>query len=197
MPTLPRPRTRSTGPVGTTPGPPHPQSRRGGTSPNTPSMVNISPVHYGPDPHQLEGPPIEATPFNVPQHVLPWSPLALIGEHFQTTGFALLSLSTPYEPLAMEPPPRYLMTSPDRGMPTTLMELLSQMIHSRLETLRMPLRMQEPSTFREPYPVANPLTVPAMFIHSPDPQPSSGDSPLVAMTQSFTRAEEEYFHTFS
>src|SRR5882724_5363411 len=100
MPALPRHRTRSTGPVGTTLGPPCPQSRRGGMSPNTPSVVNVSPVHHSPDPHQMEGPPIKVTSFYVPQHVLPLSPLALIGELAQTTGFAPLLSSTPYDPLA-------------------------------------------------------------------------------------------------
>src|SRR5882724_8150928 len=149
-------------------------------SPNIPSMVNVSPVHHSPDLHQMEGPPIEATPFNVPQHVLPQSPLAPIGEHSQITRFTLLSSSTPYEPLAREHPPGYLTTSPSRGMPRTFMELLSQMIHSWLETPHTPSHMQGPSTFREPYLVANPPTAPATFVHSPDPQPISGDSPLVA-----------------
>src|SRR5882724_8180696 len=104
MPAVPRPRTHSTGPVGTTPGPPRPQSRRGGTSPTTPSLVNVSPVHHSPDLRQMEGPPTKATPFNVPQHVLPRSPLVLIGEHSQVTGFTLPSSLTPYKPLVREPP---------------------------------------------------------------------------------------------
>src|SRR5882724_5274913 len=196
MPALPRPRTHSTGPVGTTPGPPHLQSRRGGMSLNTPSVVNISPVHHSPDLHQMEGPPTEATPFNIPQHVLPQSPLAPIGEHSQIAGFTLLSSSTPYKPLAREPPPGYPIMSPSRGAPSTFMELLSQMIHLWLETPHTPSRMQGPSMFRDPYPVANPLTAPATFVHFPDPQPVSGDSPWVATTQRFTLAEEEYLHTF-
>src|SRR5882724_7639524 len=106
-------------------------------SPNTPSVVNVSPVHHGPDPRQLEGPLIEVTPFNVPQHILPWSPLAPIGEHPQTTGFAPPSLSTPYEPLTREPPPRYPTTSPTRGMPSTFRDPLSWMIRARLETTCM------------------------------------------------------------
>src|SRR5882724_2570957 len=176
MPAVPRPRTHSTGPVGTTPGPPRPQSRRGGTSLMTPSLVNISPVHHSPDLHQMEGPPTKATPYNVPQHVLPWSPLAPIGEYPQVTGFAPLSASTPYESLTREPPPGYPTASPSCGAPSTFMEPLSRMIHSRLETPRTPLRLQGSSTFREPYPVANPPTAPAAFVHSPDPQPASGDS---------------------
>src|SRR5882724_260072 len=129
MPAVPRPRTHSTGPVGTTPGPPHPQSRRGGMSPTTPSLVNVFPVHHSPDLRQMEGPPTKATPFNVPRHELPRSPLAPIREHSQFTGFAPPSLSTPYEPLAREPPPRYPTSSPARGMPNTFMEPLSQIIH--------------------------------------------------------------------
>src|SRR5882724_963596 len=121
MPTIPRPCTHSTGPVGTTLGPPHLWSRRGGTSPTNPSLVNVSPIHHSPDLCQMEGPPTEVTPFNVPQHVLPWSPLAPIGEHSQFTGFALPSSSTPYEPLIREPPPRYPTPSPARGMPSTFM----------------------------------------------------------------------------
>src|SRR5882724_5295896 len=138
----------------------------------------------------MEGPPTEATPFNVPQHVLPWSPLALIGEHSPFTGFSLPSLSTPYEPLTREPPPRYLTSSRAKGVPSTFMEPLSRIIHLQLEMPCTPSRLQGPSTFREPYPVANPPMAPTTFVHSPDPQPVSGDSPLVAMTCRFTQVEE-------
>src|SRR5882724_6475666 len=196
MPTVPRPHMCSTGPVGTTLGPPRLQSRRGGMSPTTPSLVNVSPIHHSPDLRQMEGPPTEATPFNVPRHVLPRSPLALIREHSQFTGFALPSSSTPYELLAREPPPRYPTSSPARGMPNTFMEPLSQIIHLRLETPCTPSHLQGPSTFREPYPVANPPKAPAAFVHSPDSRPVSGDSPLVAVTHRFMQAEEEYLHTF-
>src|SRR5882724_4736238 len=120
----------------------------------------------------------------------------LIGEHLQITGFSPPSSLTPYEPLAREPPPGYPITSPSRGVPSTFMELLSQMIHSWLETLHMPSHMQGPSAFGEPYPVAQHPTAPETFVHSPYPQPISGDSPLVAVTQRFTLAEEEYLHTF-
>jgi len=44
------------------------------------------------------------------------------------------------------------------------MELLSQMIHLWLETPRTLSRMQGPSTFREPYPVAQPPMAPATFV---------------------------------
>src|SRR5882724_3588250 len=179
MPAIPRPRMRSTGPVGTTPGPPLPQSRRGGTSPTTPSLVNVSPIHHSLGLHQMEGPPTEVTPFNVPRHVLPRSPLAPIGEHPQVTGFTPPSSSTPYELLRREPPPGYPTASPSRGAPSTFMEPLSRMIHSRLEMPRTPSRLQGPSTFREPYPEANPPTDPAAFGHSPDPRLDSEYSRLV------------------
>src|SRR5882724_8489734 len=165
-------------------------------SPNTPSVVNVSPVPHSPDLHQLESPLIEVTPFNVPQHVLPWSPLVPIGEHSQITRFALPLLSTPYKPLMREPLPEYPITSPSRGAPSTFMEPLSRMVHSRLETPCTPSRMQGPSTFREPYPVTQTPMAPATFVDSPDPQLIAGDSPLVAATQRFTLVEEEYLHTF-
>src|SRR5882724_3782853 len=164
-------------------------------STTNPSLVIVLPIHHSPDLGQMEGPPTEATPFNVPRHVLPWSPLAPIGEHSQFTGFTPLSSLTPYEPLTREPPPRYPTSSPARGRPSTFMEPLSRMIHSRLETPRTPSRLQGPSTFREPYPVANPSTAPAAFVHSPDPRPVSGDSPLVAATCRFTQAGEDYLRT--
>src|SRR5882724_4345724 len=154
MPAVHRPRMCSTGAVGTTPGPPRPQYRQGGMSPTTPSLVNISPIHHSPGLHQMEGPLTEATPFNVPRHILPQSPLALIGEHSQFTGFAPPSSSTPYEPLTREPSPRYPTSSPARGMPSTFMEPLSWIIHSWLETLCTPSHLQGLSMFREPYPVA-------------------------------------------
>src|SRR5882724_12071158 len=81
-------------------------------------------------------------------------------------------------------------------MPSTFMEPLSRMVHSQLETPHTPSRMQGPSTFREPYPIIRTPTALATFVHSPDPWPIAGDSPLVATTQRFTLVEEEYLHTF-
>src|SRR5882724_8425620 len=165
-------------------------------SPTTSSLVNIPPVHHSLGPHPMEGPPTKATPFNVPRHVLPRSPLAPIGEYPQVTRFTPLSSLTPYEPLTREPPPGYPTASPSRGAPSTFMEPLSRMIHSHLETPHTPSRLQGSSTFREPYLVANPPTAPAAFVHSPDPRPASGDSQLVDATCMFTQAEEEYLHTY-
>src|SRR5882724_11190932 len=108
----------------------------------TPSLVNVSPVHHSLGLHQMEGPPTKATPYNVPRHVLPRSPLAPIGEYPQVTGFAPPSSSTPYELLTREPPPGYLTTSPSRGAPSTFMEPLSRMIHSYLETPHTLSRLQ-------------------------------------------------------
>src|SRR5882724_5982448 len=93
-------------------------------------------------------------------------------------------------------PPGYPTASPSHGAPSTFMELLSQMIHSWLETPRTPSHLQGASTFREPYPVTNLPTAPATFVHSPDPRPASGDSQLVATTCMFMQAEEEYLCTF-
>src|SRR5882724_6872904 len=80
LPTLPFPCTRSTGPVGITPGHQCPQSRHEGRSPNISSVLSVSSMHNEQDLCQAEGPLTEAMPFNVLQHVLPWSPLALIRE---------------------------------------------------------------------------------------------------------------------
>src|SRR5882724_10292941 len=143
----------------------------------------------------MEGPPTEATPFNFPQHILPRSPLAPIREQSQFTRFTLPSSSTPYEPLTREPPPRYPTSSLARGLPSTCMEPLSWIIHLQLETPRTPSHLQGLSTFREPYPVANPPMAPAAFVHSPDPQLVSGDSPLVAATRRFTQVGEDYLRT--
>ena len=59
----------------------------------------------------------------------------------------------------------------------------------------MLLHVQEPSTFREPYPVANPPMAPVTFVHSPNPQLILGDNPLVSMTRRLTPAEVEYLLT--
>src|SRR5882724_2828405 len=118
----------------------------------------------------MESPLTKATPFNIPRHILPRSPLAPIGEHSHFTRFTPPSSLTPYKPLAREPPPRYLASSPARGIPSTFMELLSRIIHLWLEMPHTLSHLQGPSTFRKPYPVANPPTAPATFVHSPDPQ---------------------------
>src|SRR5882724_1971154 len=88
LPALPQPHTLSTGLVGTTPGPQCPQSRCKGRSLNISSVSSMSSIHDDQDLCQAEGPLMEVTPFNVPRHVLLWSPLAPIQEHSHTTGFA-------------------------------------------------------------------------------------------------------------
>src|SRR5882724_11460423 len=95
------------------------------------------------------------------------------------------------EPLLENP-----ITSPSRGVPSTFMEPLSQMVHSWLETPHTLSHVQGPCTFREPYPVTQTPTAPATFVHSSHPRLIAGDSPLVAATQRFTLSEEEYFHMF-
>ena len=81
MPALPQPCTCSTGPVGTTPGSQHPQSRHEGMSLDISSVSSMLSIHHSHDLCQAEGPLTEVTPFNVPQHILPRSPLAPIWEH--------------------------------------------------------------------------------------------------------------------
>jgi len=102
------------------PGTPTPPISVRRNEPDHPSLVNVSPIHQQSCLQQMERSPTEATPFNVPRHVLPRSPLAPIGEHPQVTGFAPPSSSTPYEPLMREPPPGYPTASPSHGAPSPL-----------------------------------------------------------------------------
>ena len=48
---------------------------------------------------------------------------------------------------------------------------------------------------RAPYPMANPLTVPTMFIHLPNPCLITGDNLLASITQSLNLAKEEHLST--
>jgi len=117
--------------VGTTPGPPHPRQVRG-MSPNTPSMVNVSPVHHGPD-LTIGGPLIEVDPSNV----LRMYCSVTIGSDWGNIRRPLIHptivIKHPIEPLTREPPLGTQHPQP-KGMPSTFMEPLSQMIHLRLET---------------------------------------------------------------
>ena len=111
-------------------------------------------------------------------------------------GFTPPSSLILYVPMARDPPPEYPIASPPRGAPSVYMEPLSVMIHSRLETPSTPSHIQEPSAFREPYPVANPLTAPMTLIYSPNLQPITGDNPIASTTQRLMPAEEEYLRMF-
>ena len=50
---------------------------------------------------------------------------------------------------------------------------------------------REFTSFREPYPLANPLTAPTMFMHLPNPHPMGGDDPLVSVTHMLNPVEED------
>src|SRR5467141_4659020 len=106
MPALPRPRTHSSGPVGMTPIPPRPTSRREGGSLHHLSLPASSPTVDNMQSHSM-GPPMEEYPGSTPTTRPGWfheahqilqasPPFQLILEDPPTTSFALASASTPY-----------------------------------------------------------------------------------------------------
>jgi len=187
--------THSTGPVETTLGPQCPQSRWERRSPTLSSMSSITPIHHSQDPPQEEGPLAEAPPFNVSHHVLPWSPLVLIQEHLHITGFSLTLSLTLYGPLGCDALSIYTVTSPAREAPSAFMQPLNQLMHTRLAAPCTPFHEEGLPSFRAPYPLANPLTAPTMFIHSPNPHLITRDNSLASVTHTSNPVEEEYLHT--
>src|SRR5882672_1353220 len=106
---LPRPRTHSSGLVGTTPTPPRPTSRQEGGSPHHMSLPASSPTADNMQSCMMGPPPMEeyagSTPttrpgwFNEAQRLLRASPpFQLILEEPSCTSFALASVSTPFGP---------------------------------------------------------------------------------------------------
>src|SRR5882724_12527456 len=189
MPTVPQIQTHSTGPVETASGPPQPQSRQEGRSPTLSLVSSITPSHHSQDLPQEEGPLAEAPPFNVPHHVQ--SPLVPIQEHSHITGFFPTSSLTPYGPLAGDPPPIYPITSPAREAPSVFMQPLNQLMNTRSAAPHTPLHGEGVTSFRAPYPLANPLTAPTTFVHLPNPHPITIDNSLASVTRMLNPVEEE------
>jgi len=133
MPALPQLWAHSTGPVGTTPGPKHPQSRHERRSPHLSLVLSMASSHHSQEIPQLQS-PLAGTPFfNLLCHVLQQFPLALIREHLHTTGFTPTSSSTPYGKLAGDPLSEYPLASPTREAPSVFITPLSQIMHCRSE----------------------------------------------------------------
>ena len=132
MAALPRPLTRSTGPVGTTPAPPRPQSRREGRSPTLSSVSSLTLSHHSQDLPFGGGPLAGTPPFNIPRHPLPRLPLVPITEHSMITGFAPISASTLYGTLEEATPPSYPVASPTRDAPSVFMQPLDWLMNTRL-----------------------------------------------------------------
>jgi len=195
MVALPRPRTRSTGPVGTTPAPPRSQSRREGRSPTLTSVSSVTPSHHTHDLPFGGGPLTGTPPFNVPRHVLPRSPLGPITEHSMATGFAPVSASTPYGVLEEAAPPSYPVASPTREAPSAFMQLLDRLMNTRSVAPRTGSRDGPPS-FRAPYPMTSPLMAPTGVTHSPNPRPIVRDDQMASVTRTLNPVEEEYLPTF-
>ena len=136
----------------------------------------MTPSHHSQDSPFREGPLAGAPTFNIPQNVLTRSPLVLITEHLTITGFAPTSASTLYGPLGCEPPPVYPVASPTREAPSAFMQPLNRVMNSRSANLHTLSHRAVLPSFREPYPVVNPLTAPTTFVHSQNPWPISGDT---------------------
>jgi len=141
--------------------------------------------------------PLAGTPFfNLPHYVLQQSLLAPIREHSHTTGYTPTSSSTPYGHPEGDPPPKDPPVASLREAPSTFMEPLTHLMHHRLEAPCTPSCSEGPMWFRVPYPIANPLTTPTMFIHSPNPHLITVDHPLTPAVRELTSAEKDYVHTF-
>src|SRR5712664_3856184 len=109
MPVLPRPRTRSSGPVGTTPIPPQLTSRREGGIPHhlslpasSPTVDNMQSCTMGPPPMEKyagSNPTTRPGWFNEAHQILRASPpFQPILEEPPCTSFAPASVSTPFGP---------------------------------------------------------------------------------------------------
>jgi len=58
-----------------------------------------------------------------------------------------------------------------------------------------PITWRGVTSFRVPYPLANPLAASTMFMHLPNPCPIARDNSLALVTHMLNPVEEEYLHT--
>jgi len=152
MARIPRPRTRSTGQVGTTLGPPHPNLGEGNepdhpllgeriTCPHSPGLIRWK----APQPRRLL-----STSLNMYCLGHPWHQLGSIPSSPICPTILVDTLRVAHEG---DPPrvPRYPTASPSHGAPSTFMELLSQMTthswkcHTRRRTCRQRPRLGSPT----------------------------------------------------
>src|SRR5467141_1859207 len=94
MPALPQPRTRSSGPVGTTPIPPRPTSRREGGSSHHLSLPASSPTVDNMQSRTMGPPPMEEPTGSTPTTRPGW----------HNEAQRLLQASPPFQPILEEPP---------------------------------------------------------------------------------------------
>src|SRR5882724_8683110 len=153
MPELARPRTRSSGPVGTTPLPVCPQSRREGRSPH--SLPGVPWLESG-IPHQrrtsltenvffiVENPISTTTPGPRSDPLRSYSsPLLPISEGAHPASFAPVLSSTPYVPPGRQPWNKR--TSGEASQ--MFMGPLKQLMHPRSATLHTPSWYEAPASF--------------------------------------------------
>src|SRR5882672_3429948 len=177
MAALPQPRTRSSGPVGTTPIPPRPTSRREGGSPHHLSLPASSPTVDNMQSCTMGPPPMEeyagSTPttrpgwFNKAQQLLRASPpFQPILEEPPHAGFAPALVSTPFSPWERWPGNEHPPAPPPGEASHAFMAPLSHLMHPRSAALHTPSRSKAPASFSATYPTIQPtMTMPA-FVHS-------------------------------
>src|SRR5882724_3490967 len=176
----------SSGPVGTTPLPVRPQSRREGCSPHTlpggPWLESGIPHRRGTSQAEnvffyVEGPVSTTTPVPGSDPLRSYSsPLLPISEGAHPASFAPVSSSTPYVPSGQQPWNERTSGEASR----MFMGPLQQLMHPRSAALSTPSRSEAPASFTAPYPVANLTVTSDATIQSPNPQPTSGTGPLAS-----------------
>ena len=208
MPALPRPRTRSSGPVGTTPIPPRPTSRREGRSPHHLSLPASSPTGDNMQSHTMGPPPMEESAGSTPTTRPGWRneaqrllraspPFQPILEEPPRASFSSASVSTPFGPWERWPGNEHAPAPPLEEASHAFMAPLSRLMHPRSAALRTPSRSGAPASFSAPYPTIQPTMTTTPFVHSPNPRPIAGVHPIASTVDDLTRREEEYFRRFS
>src|SRR5882672_4762610 len=208
MPALPRPRTHSSGPVGTTPIPPRPTSRREGRSPHHLSLPASSPTVDNMQSRTTGPPPMEESAGSTPTTRPGWRneaqrlpraspPFQPILEELPCASFAPTAMSTPFSPWERWPSNEHPPAPPPEEASHAFMAPLSRLMHPRSAALRTPSQSEAPVSFSAPYPTIQPTVTMPTFVHSPNPHPIAGVHPIASTVDDLTRREEEYFCRFS
>src|SRR5712664_4411622 len=181
MPALPRPRSRSSGPVGTTPIPPRPTSRREGRSPHHLSLPASSPTGDNMQSHTMGPPPMEESAGSTPTTRPGWRneaqqllraspPFQPILEEPPHASFAPASVSTPFSPWERWPSNEHPPAPPLEEASRVFMALLSRLMHPRSATLHTLSRSEAPVSFSAPYLTIQPAVTTPAFVHSLNPR---------------------------
>src|SRR5882672_10867836 len=185
MPALPRPRTHSSGPVGTTPIPPQLTSRREGRSPHHLSLPASSPTVDNMQSCTMGPPPMEESAGSTPTTRPGWRneaqqllraspPFQLILEELPRASFAPTAVSTPFIPWERWPSNEHPPAPPPEEASHAFVAPLSRLMHPRSAALHTPSRSEAPVSFSAPYPTIQPAVTMPAFVHSPNPRPIAG-----------------------